>query len=271
MDKLPIAKIIVVDNYRKTFDEKKLKELENSIRQHGVIEPVVVRLHNREYQLIAGERRVRAALRAGLIEIPVVVRENVSDEKFYELQMIENLQREGINVVEEARGVRRLVDKCDMTVDEIAKKLSKHPVTIYSYLSILKMHPAAIEAAESGQLTRTVAVIIAKLEYADQQEKAALDLRRSVKSKLVSERFARQYIQDNFGEKKPPRRRNAIQKEHGNDYEANWKKYLLTFNAEQFASFVKICNGSTATSVFAGAVEMVMLESEAEKKSAIAA
>lgn len=268
-DTLPINDIVIFDNYRKTFDEKKLREMENSIKENGVIEPLIVRLKANQYELVAGERRLRAATNAGLVEVPVVIMRNMTDEKFYELQLIENIQREGVNVIEEARGIKRLQDKCMMTVEEISKKIGKKDSTVYNYLSLLKMHPAAIEATERGWITRTAAVKIARLKLPDDQEKAALALRRKDKLKLVSDRFTRQYIQDNFGErrvKKP--QRNAIQKQNGNDYNANWKKYLLRFTAEQFEAFKIKCNGDTATSTFAEAVETVMLVSESRATAA---
>ena len=112
------------DQPRKKFDEAKLVELANSIAQHGIVQPIIVRKVGERYSIIAGERRFRAARRAGLNEVPVIVRE-MDEQQVLEVSLIENLQRENLNALEEAAAIRTLMDEHDLTQDEVAKRLGK--------------------------------------------------------------------------------------------------------------------------------------------------
>ena len=107
---------------RKRFDEEKLDELANSIKQYGVIQPIIVTLKDDYYQIIAGERRWRAAKKAGLTEIPCLVRTKTEQEN-REIALIENIQRENLNPIEKAKGLRRLLDDYGVTQQELADKL----------------------------------------------------------------------------------------------------------------------------------------------------
>ena len=107
---------------RKRFDEEKLDELANSIKQYGVIQPIIVTLKDDYYQIIAGERRWRAAKKAGLTEIPCLVRTKTEQEN-REIALIENIQRENLNPIEKAKGLRRLLDDYGLTQQELADKL----------------------------------------------------------------------------------------------------------------------------------------------------
>ena len=120
-DTLPLSEIIPnKDQPRKTFDETSLAELAESIKQHGVLQPLLVRpLPGGGYQLVAGERRWRASRMAGVREVPVVVKE-LTDTETMEIAIIENLQREDLNPIEEAEGLQALVDKCGLTQEEVA-------------------------------------------------------------------------------------------------------------------------------------------------------
>lgn len=127
------------DQPRKTFDEAALEELAQSIRQHGVLQPLLVRpLPGGDYQLVAGERRWRAARTAGLTEVPVVVKE-LSDTEAMELAIIENLQREDLNPIEEAEGLQALADKCGYTQEEIAASVGKSRPAIANSLRLLRL------------------------------------------------------------------------------------------------------------------------------------
>lgn len=124
---------------RKDFDEKALSELAESIEQHGVLQPLVVRpLANGSYQLVAGERRWRAARIAGLTEVPVVIKE-LTDEEVIEIAMIENLQREDLNPLEEALGYRYMMDELKITQEQAAEKVGKSRPAVANALRLLKL------------------------------------------------------------------------------------------------------------------------------------
>ena len=127
------------DQPRKDFDEKNLSELAESIEQHGVLQPLVVRpLANGSYQLVAGERRWRAARIAGLTEVPVVIKE-LTDEEVIEIAMIENLQREDLNPLEEALGYRYMMDELNITQEQAAEKVGKSRPAVANALRLLKL------------------------------------------------------------------------------------------------------------------------------------
>ncbi|MBI5014745.1 MAG: ParB/RepB/Spo0J family partition protein [Deltaproteobacteria bacterium] len=138
---------------RQEFDPETLEELAQSIREKGLIQPVVLRKRDTEgYELIAGERRWRAAQRAGLREIPAIVRE-ASEEEVLELALIENLQREDLNPADEARGYRLLLDRTDLSQEELAQRIGKSRAAVANALRLLTLPPAALDALRSGSLT----------------------------------------------------------------------------------------------------------------------
>lgn len=127
------------DQPRKTFDENALSELADSIAQHGILQPLVVRpMSNGTYQLVAGERRWRAARIAGLTEVPVIIKE-LTDEETIEIAMVENLQREDLNPLEEALGYRYMMDELKITQEEAAEKVGKSRPVIANALRLLKL------------------------------------------------------------------------------------------------------------------------------------
>ena len=127
------------DQPRKDFDEKALSELAESIEQHGILQPLVVRpLASGSYQLVAGERRWRAARIAGLTEVPVVIKE-LTDEEVIEIAMIENLQREDLNPLEEALGYRYMMDELKITQEQAAEKVGKSRPAVANALRLLKL------------------------------------------------------------------------------------------------------------------------------------
>ncbi len=138
---------------RKTFDEAALEELAESIRQHGVLQPLLVRpLASGGYQLVAGERRWRAARLAKLTEVPVVVKE-LSDSEAMELAIIENLQREDLNPIEEAEGLQALAEKCGYTQEEIAASVGKSRPAIANSLRLLRLPEEVREMTKNGEIS----------------------------------------------------------------------------------------------------------------------
>ncbi len=139
---------------RKTFDDEGLRQLADSIREHGIIQPVTVRsLSNGNYQIVAGERRWRAAKMAGLKDIPVLIRDDLTEEQAMQLALIENLQRENLNPIEEAMGYKELMDKYKMTQDSLSKVLGKARSSIANSLGLLNMPNGVQELLRNGSLS----------------------------------------------------------------------------------------------------------------------
>lgn len=137
---------------RKTFREDELAELTDSISQHGVLQPILVRKQGDGYEIVAGERRYQAAKAAGLTEVPVVIRE-ISDDDVLKLALIENLQRSDLTPLEEARGYRQLIDEKDLTQEELARILSKSRSTITNTLRLLDLPGEVQGLVEDGRIT----------------------------------------------------------------------------------------------------------------------
>ncbi|MEO0324561.1 MAG: ParB/RepB/Spo0J family partition protein [Myxococcota bacterium] len=139
---------------RRYFDERALEELSRSISEHGVLEPILVRDRGREggYEIIAGERRWRAAQRAGLKELPIFVRE-LGDEAAFEAALVENLQREDLNPLETARAFQRLSEEFGHTQEQIAQRVGKDRSTIANALRLLKLPPQVLEILAAGELS----------------------------------------------------------------------------------------------------------------------
>ncbi|WP_346697283.1 ParB/RepB/Spo0J family partition protein [Thermophilibacter mediterraneus] len=137
---------------RKRFKEDELEELADSIRQNGVLQPLLVRKVGSSYEIVAGERRYQAALRAGLKELPVIIRE-ISDDEVFKLALIENLQRSDLSPLEEANGYRQLIKERGLTQEELAKILSKSRSTITNTLRLLDLPEEVQRLVEEGDLT----------------------------------------------------------------------------------------------------------------------
>ena len=140
------------DQPRKRFDQEALEELAQSIKEYGLIQPIVVTQKEGYYSIIAGERRWRAAKIAGLKEIPAIIRED--NEKINsEISLIENMQREDLNPVEKAMGIKTLIDSYGMSQEEVAKKLGKGRSTIANWVRVLNLEPRVLEMAKEGKIT----------------------------------------------------------------------------------------------------------------------
>lgn len=151
---LPISKVEPrVDQPRENFNEESLQELSDSIAQYGLIQPITARkLDSGYYQIIAGERRWRAARLAGLTEVPVRVIE-ADDRRTAELALVENLQREDLNPIEQARGFRSLIEEYGLTQEEAAKSVGKSRPAITNAMRLLSLCPAVLELVEQGKLS----------------------------------------------------------------------------------------------------------------------
>ena len=151
--KLPIEDIVPNPNQpRIHFNETELRELSESIQEHGVLQPLLVRKHGNGYEIIAGERRYQASKLAGLEELPVIIKE-VNDEEMLALALIENLQRSDLNPVEEAKGYRQLIDASGMTQEALSKAVSKSRSAITNSLRLLDLPEIVQQMIFEGKLT----------------------------------------------------------------------------------------------------------------------
>lgn len=160
------------DQPRKVFDTEPLEALAESISQHGVIQPVVVRPKDGMYMIVTGERRWRAARMAGLSEIPVIIIE-ADDKKAAELALVENIQRKDLNPVEEARGYAALIDEFSYTQEEIAKKIGRSRSAVTNSLRLLDLPPKALDYLASGELSEGHAKVLLSLKDSEKIENAA--------------------------------------------------------------------------------------------------
>ena len=158
---------------RKTFDDETLAELSASIAEHGLLQPIAVRPKpSGGYLIVAGERRWRASRMAGLTEVPVIVKD-VTDEQAMELALVENLQREDLDPVEEATGIRELMTRCNLTQEQAARKLGKSRSALANSLRLLSLPETVLELLKSGFITIGHAKVVLGLPTPELQEEAA--------------------------------------------------------------------------------------------------
>ena len=171
--KLPIEDIVPNPNQpRIHFNETELRELSESIQEHGVLQPLLVRKHGNGYEIIAGERRYQASKLAGLEELPVIIKD-VDDEQMLALALIENLQRSDLNPVEEAKGYRQLIDASGMTQEALSKAVSKSRSAITNSLRLLDLPEVVQQMIFDGKLTAGHARAILAIPYEDARIKLA--------------------------------------------------------------------------------------------------
>ena len=227
---LPISQVESCSSQpRKHFDEASLAELAASIQEHGIIQPLTVRkLASGYYQIIAGERRWRAARLAGLAEVPVIVIE-ADDRKAAELAMIENLQREDLNPMEEAAGFQSLIETYHMTQEEAASRVGKSRSAVTNALRLLSLTPAVGKLVEEGKLSAGHARALLPLSPS-LQESAASAVVSGGLSVRQTEALAKRLSAGKKPEKQPPA---------GVDYTAEAQKDL----SSRLGRGVKIVNG----------------------------
>lgn len=163
------------DQPRKRFDQEALEELAQSIQEYGLIQPIVVTQKDGYYSIIAGERRWRASKLAGLKEIPAIIRED--NEKINsEISLIENMQREDLNPVEKAMGIRTLIDNYGMSQEEVAKKLGKGRSTIANWVRVLNLEPRVLEMAKEGKISEGYCKALLAITDPEKQYQTAIQM-----------------------------------------------------------------------------------------------
>jgi ParB family chromosome partitioning protein len=190
---------------RKEFAADALQELVESIRQHGIVQPLLARMVNGRHELIAGERRWRAAQQAGLAEVPVIIRE-ASDRDVLELSLIENLQRADLNPIEEAQGYARLANDFSMRQEEIAQKVGRSRAAVANAMRLLDLHPQVQTWLTQNLVSVGHAKVLLALKSPEEQLAVAETiLRRSATVRATERLVARQ-----LGTSKPRRRRAPV-------------------------------------------------------------
>ncbi|PYQ52162.1 MAG: chromosome partitioning protein ParB [Acidobacteria bacterium] len=165
---------------RKAFDEKAIDELTRSVLEHGIVQPVVVtRTSDNRYRLIAGERRFRAAQRAGLPSLPAVIKDLLQESDALQIALIENIQREDLNPIEEANAYHQLHDDFGLTQEEISKRVGKERSTVANFLRLLKLPEPVKKLLATGELSMGHARALLSLDSAKKQEKLADRIVRS--------------------------------------------------------------------------------------------
>lgn len=157
---------------RKVFDDDALKELSDSIKEHGVFQPIIVRKSVKGYNIIAGERRVKASILAGLTKIPAIIRE-FNDDEMMQVALLENLQRENLSAVEEAKAYKSIIESLKLTQDELAKKLGKSRSHITNMLGLLRLPLNVQDMVLYNKISMGHARVLSKLESHDQIEELA--------------------------------------------------------------------------------------------------
>lgn len=161
---------------RTNFNEERLEELAQSIRANGIIQPLLIRsINNEKYQLIAGERRWRAAQRAGLLKVPCLLKE-ISDDKMLELALIENIQRQELNVIEEAHAYKRLIDTLGLTQEMVAQRVGRDRTFITNYLRLLRLPEDIQQLVEGDKLSMGHARALLGIDDADLQRRLAKNI-----------------------------------------------------------------------------------------------
>lgn len=189
---------------RKDFDEEALNELADSIRQYGVIQPLIVTKRGEHYQIIAGERRWRAAKIAGLKEVPVIVKA-YSDAEIAEIALIENIQRKDLNPIEEAMAYQKLISEYHLTQEGLAERISKNRVVITNAMRLLRLPEEVQEMLVQGQISTGHAKVILGLENGEQQTEAAKTAAEKNMSVRETEKMVHAMLNPRTGDKNAPK------------------------------------------------------------------
>lgn len=253
---LPLREIEPDKNQpRKVFDDTALGELADSIAQHGLLQPIAVRASvDGGYKIIAGERRWRAARMAGLVEVPVVIRD-VTDAEAMELALIENLQREDLDPVEEAQGYKQLMESCGFTQEQAAKKLGKSRSAVANSLRILKLPEDVVVMIQAGKLSLGHAKVLLGLPSAELQQMAAELVAEGDLNVRQTELLCKKLAKPQAAPKAPPilaplagEVQSALSECLGNEVKVDYKNgkgslLIHFYSDEQLTAFANLLGG----------------------------
>ena len=193
---------------RKTFDEEQINELAGSIKQYGVLQPLLVQKSGSFYEIIAGERRWRAAKQAGLNEVPVMIRK-YNENEIVEIALIENIQRDNLNPIEEAMAYKRLMEEFELKQDEVAARVAKSRVAITNTMRLLKLDEQIQNMLIQGVITSGHARALLSLEDTQMQLKAAKEILDKKLSVRETERLVKRLQKEASGEKKEEKKKSV--------------------------------------------------------------
>ena len=212
---------------RKTFDEEKINELAESIKNYGVLQPLLVQKNDSFYEIIAGERRWRAAKAAGLKEVPAVLKE-YSKQEAMEISLIENVQRADLNPIEEALGYKQLIDEFGLTQEEIAVRVAKSRTVITNTMRLLKLDEQIQNMLVQGVITSGHARTLLSLEDTQIQLKAAKEILDKKLSVRETERLVKRLQKEASGEKKEEKKKDETLALIYQDLEGRMKSVMGT-------------------------------------------
>ena len=222
---LKLSSIIANENQpRKNFSEEEMQELTASVRQYGILQPILVKKEGQKYRIIAGERRFRAAKEAGLKEVPVLIRD-YSGQQAAEIAIIENVQRSDLNPMEEAMAFQMLIDDYGLKQEEIAERVSKNRTTITNALRLLRLSPAVRELVAAGSLSAGHARALVPVEDDDLQKELADQIIERGLSVRETEKLVRQAGRK---KKETPKKEEPDYSLFFRDYEDRMKTILGT-------------------------------------------
>jgi ParB family transcriptional regulator, chromosome partitioning protein len=178
---------------RKRFSELKMEELVNSLREKGIIQPILVRPRGEKYEIIAGERRWRAAQELGLEEVPVIVRRDIDDANSLEISLIENIQREELNPVEEATAYKELIDKFEYTLEKVGQMMGKEKSTVSNCLRILTLSKEILDLLEEGKISSGHAKALLSAQNEQRRRKVLQAILKKGLSVRETENLVRRY------------------------------------------------------------------------------
>lgn len=213
---------------RKVFDEDALKELAASIKEHGVFQPIIAKKSIKGYEIIAGERRVKASIMAGLEEIPTIIR-NFDDTEMMEIALLENLQRENLNAIEEANAYKKLLETLSITQEQLAARLGKSRSHITNMIGLLALPEVIQQDVSEKKISMGHARVLSKLDNKEQQ--------RELADKIIAEGLSVRSLEEltNSEERYPKAHKQVKTKETSNDY-----KYLQDELCERLGAKVRI-------------------------------
>ena len=224
---------------RKVFDEKPLQELSESIKSHGIIQPIIVKKSIKGYELIAGERRTRASSLAGMETIPAIIKD-YDDQEMMEIALIENIQRENLNPIEEATAYEKIIEATNMTQEQIAQKFGKSRSYITNSLGLLRLPEKVKNLVSSGQLSMGHARSLSKLENLEKIE----EFTNKIIQEHLSVRATENLVSPDEIEKKMPIRKlinnrkypiyeNIMREKIGSKVKINNSKIEIPFDSEK--------------------------------------
>ena len=212
---------------RKNFDEEALHELADSIKEHGVFQPIIVKKSIKGYEIIAGERRVRASKLAGKTTIPAIIKD-FSDDEMMQIALLENLQRENLTAIEEAKAYKSIIESLNITQEELAKKVGKSRSHITNILGLLKLPTSVQDMVLYNKISMGHARVLSKLEDKDKIE----DLANKIIDEDLSVRTLESMIYDNNTTEEV-----KIKEKKNNEY-----KYIENYLKEKLGTNVKVSN-----------------------------